>query len=328
VCVRTERACQSFSQGFQQRAHLGLLRTSTLYTAAVTEHLLQAWTTCLCGLHLCLRQEHCLAIESSFQAPQHRAACTCAPSCTLYCSRWFVRGQHYRPRRRHRWQLLSLPLPRVALRRAAVMAPSARMALRLQNAVLLSHGAASRTRRATASSHTSPLGPVRPLQGLRTCGLSVPRRAGRQQWCWRHFGALSAKKESAPPPPPQQFDVGDADGAEDGEEEEEYDELRVYLLRYAGVTGTVSARILLLAAATPFQTTTNSSPRSTAGRLHTCRQLLADALSEGTYRLAGLSEEEDVELVGIATAPEDVEVGDLFVSLKVCFLACISCSDV
>jgi len=159
--------------------------------------------------------------------------------------------------------------------------------------------------------------------------LSVPRRAGRRQWCWRHLGALSAKKESAPPPPPpEQFDVADVDGAEDGEEEEEYDELRVYLLRYAGVTGTVSARNFLLAAATPFQTTTNSSPRPTAGRLHTCRQLLTDALSEGTYRLAGLSEEEDVELVGIATAPEDVEVGDLFVSLKVCFLACFPCSDV
>jgi hypothetical protein len=238
--VRQDReACQSFSQGFQQRAHLSLLRTSTLYTAAVTEHLLQAWTTCLCGLHLCLRQEHCIGLHAHALHP------------ALYTAPDGLCGgasQHHRPR--HRWQLVC-PLPRVALRRAAAMAPSARMALRLQNAVLLSHGASTRTRRITASTHTPPRGPVRPLQGLRTCGLSVPRRAGRQQWCWRHLGARSAKKESAPPPPPpQQFDVGDADGAEDGEEEEEYDELRVYLLRYAGVTGTVSARNLLLAAAT------------------------------------------------------------------------------
>ena len=90
MCVRAQRGHTSLSaKALQQRAHLGLLRTSTLYTAAVTAHLLQTWTRCLCGLHLC-RQEHCLAIESSFQAPQHRAACTCAPSCTLYCSRWLV----------------------------------------------------------------------------------------------------------------------------------------------------------------------------------------------------------------------------------------------
>ena len=46
------------------------------------------------------------------------------------------------------------------------------------------------------------------------------------------------------------------------------------------------------------------------------RQLLTDVLGDGAYRLAGVSEEEDVELVGVATLPEEVEVGDLFVCLK------------
>jgi hypothetical protein len=45
------------------------------------------------------------------------------------------------------------------------------------------------------------------------------------------------------------------------------------------------------------------------------RQLLTDALGEA-YTLAGISEEEDIELVGIATDVEAVQEGDLFVCLK------------
>ena len=55
------------------------------------------------------------------------------------------------------------------------------------------------------------------------------------------------------------------------------------------------------------------------------RQLLTDVLGDGAYRLAGVSEEEDVELVGVATSPEEVEVGDLFVCLKARVLAWTLC---
>jgi hypothetical protein len=47
-----------------------------------------------------------------------------------------------------------------------------------------------------------------------------------------------------------------------------------------------------------------------------CRQLLSDALGDSGYRLAGVGDDEDVELVGVATCVEEVDVGDLFVSLK------------
>jgi hypothetical protein len=45
------------------------------------------------------------------------------------------------------------------------------------------------------------------------------------------------------------------------------------------------------------------------------RQLLTDALGEA-YTLSGISEEEDIELVGIATDWQAVQEGDLFVCLK------------
>ena len=103
---------------------------------------------------------------------------------------------------------------------------------------------------------------------------------------------------------PPAFAVDAAAGASGvPEDEEEYDEMRVYLLRCAAVPATRLAREPPLAS-------------SLADARRARRQLLTDTLGETGYRLAGLSEEEDVELAGLATSPDAVEEGDLFMCLQ------------